>query len=170
MKDLCELGCHCSTVACDPCRPPSTGVTPLTKHFMGCQDHSCQSTQISCLTSWPLCYFSAVPWPLYEVLTHWGWVTHICISKLTIIGSDNGLSSGQRQTIIWNGQATSHYLKQCWYIHWALGTNFNEISIKIHTMIFIQENQELITYKFLRKPISKCFLENGGHFVSASMC
>ena len=26
---------------------------------------------------------------------------HICICKLTIIGSDNGLSPGQRQAIIW---------------------------------------------------------------------
>ena len=34
-------------------------------------------------------------------LTHWGRVTHICVSKLTIIGSDNGLSHGQRQAIIW---------------------------------------------------------------------
>ena len=34
-------------------------------------------------------------------LTHWGRVTHICVSKLTIIGSDNGLSPGRRQAIIW---------------------------------------------------------------------
>ena len=34
-------------------------------------------------------------------LTHWGGVTHICVSKLTIIGSDNGLSPGRRQAIIW---------------------------------------------------------------------
>ena len=27
-------------------------------------------------------------------LTHWGWVMHICISKLILIGSDNGLSPG----------------------------------------------------------------------------
>ena len=33
-------------------------------------------------------------------LTHWGRVTHICVSKLTIIGSDNGLSPGQCQAII----------------------------------------------------------------------
>ena len=33
-------------------------------------------------------------------LTHWGRVTHICISKLTIIGSDNGLSPDQRQAIV----------------------------------------------------------------------
>ena len=34
-------------------------------------------------------------------LTHWGQVTHIYVSKLTIIGSDNGLSPGRRQAIIW---------------------------------------------------------------------
>ena len=33
-------------------------------------------------------------------LTHWGRVKHICVSKLTIIGSDNGLSPGRRQAII----------------------------------------------------------------------
>ena len=37
-----------------------------------------------------------------SLLTHWAyWVTHICVSKLTIIGSDNGLSPGRRQAIIW---------------------------------------------------------------------
>ena len=35
------------------------------------------------------------------MITHWGWVTHICVSKLTIIGSDKRLSSGRRQAIIW---------------------------------------------------------------------
>ena len=35
------------------------------------------------------------------MLTHWGRVTHICGSKLTIIGSDNGLSPDRRQAIIW---------------------------------------------------------------------
>ena len=34
-------------------------------------------------------------------LIHWGWVTHICVSKQTSIGSDNGLSPGRRQAIIW---------------------------------------------------------------------
>ena len=36
-----------------------------------------------------------------QALTHWGRVMHICISKLTIIGSDNGLSPRRRQAIIW---------------------------------------------------------------------
>ena len=31
------------------------------------------------------------------ILTHWGRVTHICVGKLTIIGSDIGLSPGRRQ-------------------------------------------------------------------------
>ena len=33
-------------------------------------------------------------------LNHWGWVTHICIGKPTIIGSYNGLSPGRRQAVI----------------------------------------------------------------------
>ena len=39
------------------------------------------------------------------ILTHWDWVTHICVSKLTIISWDNGLSPGQRQAIIWTNDA-----------------------------------------------------------------
>ena len=35
-----------------------------------------------------------------HTLTHWGRVTHICVSKLTITISDNGLSPGRRQAII----------------------------------------------------------------------
>ena len=34
-------------------------------------------------------------------LSHWARATHICVSKLPTIGSDNGLSPGQRQAIIW---------------------------------------------------------------------
>ena len=33
-------------------------------------------------------------------LTHWDRVTHICVGKLTIIGSDNGLSPGRCRAII----------------------------------------------------------------------
>ena len=36
------------------------------------------------------------PW-----ITYWGRATHICVGKLTIIDSDNGLSPGRRQAIIW---------------------------------------------------------------------
>ena len=58
------------------------------------------------------------------VLTHWCRVTHLCVSKLTIVGSDNGLLPGQRQAIIWtNARLLSNG---------PLGRNFSEILIKIH--------------------------------------
>ena len=58
-------------------------------------------------------------------LTHWGRVTHIFVSKQTIIGSDNGLSPGRRQAIIWT--------KAGILLIQILGTNFNEILSEIHT-------------------------------------
>ena len=66
--------------------------------------------------------------PALVQLTHWGRVTHICISKLTIIGSDNGLSPGRRQAIIWTNVGI--------LLIGPLGTNFNEILIEIHTFSF----------------------------------
>ena len=55
-------------------------------------------------------------------------MTHICVRKLTIIGSDNGMSPGRRQAIIWNN--TGLLLIE------PLGTNFSEISIGIQTFSF----------------------------------
>ena len=37
----------------------------------------------------------------YDFLTHWGRVTDKCVSKLIIIGLDNGLSPGRCHAIIW---------------------------------------------------------------------
>ena len=59
-----------------------------------------------------------------SLLTHWGRVTHICVSKLTIVGSDNGLSPGRRQAIIWTNARI--------LLIGPLETNFSEILIKIH--------------------------------------
>ena len=79
-------------------------------------------------------------------LTPWGRVTHICVTKLTAIGSDNGLSPARRQAIIW-----------------------------INAGILLIEQTSVKSWpKFIhfhwRKCIWKCRLVNGGHFVSASMC
>ena len=63
-----------------------------------------------------------------KVLTHWGRVTHICVSELTIIGSDNGLSPGQRQVIIWTNAGIM--------LIGALGTNLSEILMEIYTFSF----------------------------------
>ena len=81
------------------------------------------------------------------LLIHWGQMMHKCVSKLTIIGSDNDLLPGWCQAIIWSNAR----------ILWIrnLGTNFSEILSKIHTF-----------------SIKKMQLKmgNGGKFVSASMC
>ena len=65
---------------------------------------------------------------MHIALTHWGGETHICVGKLTIIASDNGLSPGRRQAIIWTDVRI--------LLIGPLGTNFNEILIEIHTFSF----------------------------------
>ena len=64
----------------------------------------------------------------YSKLTHWGQVTHICVSKLVNIGSDNGLSPGRRQGIIWTNAGI--------LLIGPLGTNFSENLIGIQTFSF----------------------------------
>ena len=68
------------------------------------------------------------------------------VSKIAVIGSDNGLSPDRRQPIIWTNAGI--------LLIGPSGTNFREIVIEIHTFSFIW----------------KCRLENNGHFVSVSMC
>ena len=63
-----------------------------------------------------------------QYLTHWGRVTHVYVSKLTIIGSDNGLSPQRRQAIIWSNAGI--------LLIGTLGTNFSEILSEIHTFLF----------------------------------
>ena len=58
-------------------------------------------------------------------LIHWGWMTHICVNKLTIIDSDNGLSPDRRQATIWTNAGI--------LLIGPLETNFSEIRIEIHT-------------------------------------
>ena len=58
-------------------------------------------------------------YPGWALLTHWGQVMPICVIKLTIIGSDNGLSPGRRQAIIWTNAEI--------LLIWPLGTNFSDI-------------------------------------------
>ena len=77
------------------------------------------------MSGFVLTYRSLVWWAL---LTHWGWVTHICVSKLTIIGSDNGLSPSRRLAII----RTNAWI----LLNGPIGTNFNEILIEIHKFPF----------------------------------
>ena len=65
---------------------------------------------------------------LLQPLTHWGRVTHICVGILPIIGSENGLSPGRRQAIIWTNAGI--------LVIEPLGTNFSEILIGIQIFSF----------------------------------
>ena len=91
-------------------------------------------------------------WIIYflePATSHWGRVTHIWVSKLNIIGSDNGLSPGRRQAIIWTNAGILSIP--------TMETKFNEILSAIHAFSF-------------NKTHFKCPLWNGGRFVTASMC
>ena len=68
------------------------------------------------------------------VLTHWGRVTHICVSKLTIID--------RRQAIIWTNAGI--------LLIGPLGTNFSEILIEILTFSF--EKMRLKVSSAKRRP------------------
>ena len=93
---------------------------------------------ISCWQNWV--------YPL-NTLTHWDRVPYVCVSKLTIIASDNGSSPDRRQAIVWPNAEI--------LLIRTLGINFSEILSDIHTFSYkkILEN-----------------LRNIGHFVLASVC
>ena len=83
------------------------------------------------------------------LLTHWGRTTHICVGKLTTIGSDNGLSPGRRLATIWTNAVILF-----------IGTiliEFSEILSKIHTFSFKEMHLKMSSAKW--RP-----------FVSASIC
>ena len=69
---------------------------------------------------------------LCQTLTYSSRVTHICVSNLTIIGSDNGLSPGRRQAIIWTNAVI--------LLTGRLGTNKLQWNVNRNSYIFIQEN------------------------------
>ena len=76
----------------------------------------------------------------HNELTHWGRVTHICVNKLAIIGSDNGLSPGRRQAIIWTSARI--------LLIGPLGTNFSEILIEIYTFSVKKMHLKMLSGKW----------------------
>ena len=67
-------------------------------------------------------------WPKFGTVNSLRRVTHICDSKLTMIGSDNGLSPDRRQVIIWT--ITGILLIR------TSRTNFSEILSEMNTFSF----------------------------------
>ena len=69
-------------------------------------------------------------------------MTHICVSKLTIIGSDDGLSPDRRQAIIWTNAGI--------LLIGPFGTNFSENLIEIRTFSFKKKRLKVSSAK--RRP------------------
>ena len=86
------------------------------------------------------CFFCRVSAIRQVHLTHWDRVTHICVGKLTTIGSDNGLSPEWRQAIIWTN--TGILLIE------PYGTNFSEILIAILTFSFTKMSLKVSSAKW----------------------
>ena len=88
---------------------------------------------ISVIEAWAYFFIYSWAWssPVKEnitYLTHWGRVMHICVIKLAIIDSDNGLSPGQSQAIIWTSAGI--------LLIGTLGANFSELLSEIHAFSF----------------------------------
>ena len=75
-------------------------------------------------------------------LTHWGRETQKCVSKLSILGSDNGLSPGRRQAIIRTNAGI--------LVISPLRRNFSEILIK--SFIFSFKKMRLKVSSAKRRP------------------
>ena len=67
-------------------------------------------------------------------------MTHICVGNQNIIGSDNGLSPGRRQAIIWTNAGI--------LLIGPLGTNFSEFLIVIHAFSFSKLHLEMASAKW----------------------
>ena len=65
---------------------------------------------------------------------------HICINKLTTIGSDNALSPGQRQAVIWTNAGI--------LLIWTLETNFSEFLSKIDTFSLKKVHLKMLSAKW----------------------
>ena len=64
---------------------------------------------------------------------------HICVGNRTSTGSDNGLSPGRRQAIIWTNGGI--------LLIGSLGTNFSEILIEIQTFFVEEYTFENVVWK-----------------------
>ena len=73
----------------------------------------------------------------HNVLTHWGWVTHICIRKQTTTASDKGLFPGRCQAIIWTNAGI--------LLIGPLGTNFSETLVQIHICSFKKMHLKMLS-------------------------
>ena len=107
---------------------------------------------ISCfgkrITMWMIIHratsYEIIIWLTAHTANNTGWFTHrgrIYVSvKKAIIGSDNGLSPGRRQTIIWTNDGI--------LLIGTFETNFSKIVIEIHTFPLKKMNLKMSSGKW----------------------
>ena len=86
---------------------------------------------------------------LIKIAQHWtdsGWVTHMCIGKLAIIGSNNGLLPGRCQAIIWTNAGI--------LLIGPLGAKFSEKFNEIHKFSFTKMHLKMLSVKW--RPFCLC--------------
>ena len=102
----------------------------------------------------------------HNELTLWGQATHIFVSKLTIIGSDNGSSPGRRQAFIWTNAVI--------LLIWLLGRNIIQWNINRNPYIRIQqkafENVVCEMAAILRRPQFVNFTFTEWRYILAIVC
>ena len=106
------------------------------------------------------CWWITVRWyccPIVDLLRHWGRVTHICVSNLTTIGSDNGLLPGRCQTIIWTIGGI--------VLLGPMGINFSEILIEISASSFKEMYLKVSSAKWRLFHLGSNVLIKHTHFV-----
>ena len=85
---------------------------------------------------------------IVDPLNQWGPVTYICVGKPTINGSDNGLSPGRCQAIIWTSDGI--------LLIGNLEINFREILISIHIFLFYKMHLKMSSAKWRQFCVKVC--------------
>ena len=116
---------------------------PKISEFMECAFFNCMRDIIEIV----FCEWGQTNFPLrmnceskIARFTHRGQVTHVCVSKITINGSNNGLSPGRREAIF---STTAGIL-----LIGPQGTNFSEILIENHTFSFQKIHLKMLSGKW----------------------
>ena len=133
--------------ATKPCSIPCTCVRSIFHPFINCFSNPWHGLNTLCTKEAQNPEFHRNIKPSWGArisngLTHWGRVMHICVSNLTIISSNNGLSPDWHQDIIWSNTGM--------LLIGPSGTNFSVIQNEIYT--FALKKMHLILSSAKRQP------------------
>ena len=154
-RDFTRCFCPCWMMSSSLQRWYSSGHSHINSSVQDCSNSSVLAMEFTASLQWAIDILRAgglvqkIAKTSVDTLTHWGRVTHICVSDLTSIGSDNGLSPGRRQAIIRTNAGI--------LLIRPLGTNFGEFLVEI--LIFSFKKMRLKVSSAKRRPFCLGFNE-----------